>query len=260
MTTETLDRVLASGTADEAAERPRITVLQNSPDVPLGLFVPLLGDGVRTVRLDLGEPVPALDAVGDGLVVLGGQMSAYDDAAAPWLPAVRALLADAARSDVPTLGICLGAQLLAVAGGGAVQVAAPPGREAGVVKIQWRDAARDDALVGALAGASDAGFTRAVSMHADAICELPADAVWLGWSTAYPYQAFRWGAAVGLQFHPEAGKSIALDWARQHDDVDAAAVDDAMNEHAAELAQTAIALAGAYSAQVSARAAARAAR
>lgn len=256
MTTETLDRALAPagpGAAAEAAERPRITVLQNSPDVPLGLFVPLLGDGVRTVRLDLGEPVPALDAVGDGLVVLGGQMSAYDDAAAPWLPAVRGLLADAARSDVPTLGICLGAQLLAVAGGGAVQVAAPPGREAGVVQIRWRDAARDDALLGAVAGA--AASTRALSMHADAICELPADAVWLGWSTTYPYQAFRWGSAVGLQFHPEAGKSIALDWARQHDDVDAAALDEEMNEHAAELAQLAITLAGAFSAQVSARAA-----
>ena len=80
-------------------------------------------------------------------------MSAYDDADAPWLPELRALLADASTQGVPTLGICLGAQLLAVARGGRVQVAAPPGRESGIVDVRWRPEAAGDAVVGAVARA-----------------------------------------------------------------------------------------------------------
>lgn len=232
-------------------ERPRITVLQNSPDDPLGLLGATLGDGVRIVRLDLGEAVPAVDALGSGLIVLGGQMSAYDDEAAPWLPAVRALLVDATAAQVPTLAICMGAQLLAVAHGGAVVVDAPPGREAGVIDVLWRDAAGADPVLGALVAASD-GVTRAVSMHADAVSTLPAGAEWLGWSRQYPYQAFRIGSALGVQFHPEAGKSITLDWARQRPDVDSAALDAALTEHAAELAQLVIVLGRAFAAQVDA--------
>jgi GMP synthase (glutamine-hydrolysing) len=237
--------------ADPDLELPRITVLQNSADVPLGLLGATLGDGVRVVRLDLGEPVPAVDALGGGLIVLGGQMSVRDDVAAPWLPALRTLLTEVVRDGVPTLGICLGAQLLAAANGGTVVVGAPPGREAGVIEVQWRDAAADDPMLGPVVAASS-GVTRAVSMHADAVVDLPADARWLGWSRQYPYQAYRIGSALGVQFHPEAGKSIALDWARHHDDVDAAALDAAMNRHAAELAHLVIELGRAFAAQVDA--------
>jgi GMP synthase (glutamine-hydrolysing) len=235
-----------------AAQPPRITVLQNGPDVPLGLLASQIGHDVRVVRLDRGEAVPALSAVGSGLVVLGGPMSAYDDDVAPWLPALRELLVGAARAGVPTLAVCLGAQLLAVAAGGAVQVAAPPGREAGVIAVQWRDAAATDPVLGPVVAAAASGTTHAVSMHADAVYELPADAVWLGWSHQYPYQAFRIGSALGVQFHPEAGKSITLDWARHLDDVDSRAVDEQMNAHAAELAHLVITLGGAFAAQVDA--------
>ncbi|ACZ31942.1 glutamine amidotransferase class-I [Xylanimonas cellulosilytica DSM 15894] len=245
----------------DASEPPRITVLQNSPDVPLGLLAATLGDGVRVVRLDLGEPVPGVDAVGGGLVVLGGQMSAYDDDAAPWLPAVRSLLVDAVRANVPALGICLGAQLLAVATGGTVVVGAPPGREAGVIDVRWRDAAAADPVLGPVLGAPlppgptpSSVVTRAVSMHADAVSALPPDAVWLAWSRQYPYQAFRVGSALGVQFHPEAGKSITLGWAREHDDVDAVALDAALTEHAPELAQLVITLGRAFASQVDAHA------
>ena len=175
------------------AERPRITVLQHSADVPLDLLGAALGDGVRLVRLDLGEPVPAAEEIGPGLVVLGGHMSAYDDAAAPWLPATRALIAAAVDAGIPTLGVCLGAQLLAVATGGTVTVSAPPGLEAGVIDVRWRDGAQDDPVLGAVVRAVGDTGTRAVSFHADAVSELPAGAVWLGFSQQYPYQAIRAG-------------------------------------------------------------------
>ncbi|WP_236090010.1 type 1 glutamine amidotransferase [Antribacter soli] len=238
---------------------PRITVIQSSPDVPMDRFAARLGGGVRLVLAFAGEEVPSLAEAGDAVVVLGGQMSAYADAEAPWLPATRALLADAAGAGVPALGICLGAQLLAVAGSGQVAVAAPPGREAGLVRVRWRDAAAADPVLGPVvaAAASRAGggvVSRFVSMHADAVVELPPDAVWLGASAMYPYQAFRLGSALGVQFHPEASVELALRWAEGHDDVDTAALAAELEPHADELDAAGAVLADAFLAQVRAHA------
>lgn len=232
---------------------PRITVIQSSPDVPMDRFAARLGHDVRLVLAFAGESVPSLDEVGDGLVVLGGQMSARSDAEAPWLPALRGLLAEAVADGVPTLAICLGAQLLAVAGGGQVAVAAPPGREAGLVRVRWREAAATDPVLEAVVSLSDGGSratTGFVSMHADAVVELPPGAVWLGASAMYPYQAFRLGSALGVQFHPEASVELALRWAADHDDVDGAALAAELEPVRDELDAAGDALADAFVAQV----------
>ncbi|WP_278235383.1 type 1 glutamine amidotransferase [Isoptericola sp. AK164] len=240
---------------------PRVTVLQHSSDVPVDRWRSALGD-TRVVRLFAGEPVPTLAECGDGLVVLGGQMNAYADDEAPWLPGVRSLLAEAVAADLPTLGVCLGAQLLAVAGGGTVTVAAPPGREAGVVPVYWRTEALADPVVAPLARAAGAedtedldgrgAATSFVQMHADAVIEPPQDAQWLAWSEMYPYQAFRWGSALGVQFHPEAGPTTAVRWALAHVDVETAAVHAQMVEHDVELARSGAMLAEAFLGQVAA--------
>lgn len=210
-----------------------MTVVQLDEAVPLDRFADWL-DGVRprTVRAYAGEQVGPLDAT-DGLVVLGGRMSVHDDAE-PGITATRALLAEAVAAAVPTLAICLGAQLLAVAAGGRVQVAAPPGREAGVVDVRWRPEAAGDPLVGSLARAAAVGgrTTPMPSMHADAVVDLPRGAVWLAASRTYPYQAFRVGpAAWGLQFHPEASPATMHRWALLAGDEDVAAVDAAVTAH-----------------------------
>jgi len=200
-----------------ARAETRLTVLQSSPDVGLDRFAQWLDVPVRLVRLDQGEPVPSLAEVGHGLLVLGGEMTAHSDAEAPWLPAVRALLAETSRTGVPTLGICLGAQLLAVARGGRVQVAAPPGPEIGVVDLRWRPDAAADALVGPLLAGR---ITPQVTWHDDAVVDLPSGAVWLASSAMYPYQAFRIGSAWGVQFHPEVSPATVAAWAAGRDDVD----------------------------------------
>jgi GMP synthase (glutamine-hydrolysing) len=232
---------------------PQITVLQQASVDPIDRLAGRLGD-VRLVRLHDGEAVPALEECGDGLVVLGGPTSAYDDDLAPWLPEVRALLLDAARAGLPTLAICMGAQLLAVAGGGRVEVAAPPGREAGVVRVHWREAALADPVLGPVAraasdGGAHPGGTDVVSMHADAVVELPPQAQWLGWSEMYPYQAFRLGSALAVQFHPEASSSLAVRWALGHTDVTTAEVAEATAARADELDDTCDLLAKAFRAQ-----------
>lgn len=212
-----------------------LTVIEHMASCPLDRFAGWLGETpgleIRTVRPWAGDTVPALDDLGDGLIVLGGQGNAYDDAGSPWLPATRALLAAAAGAGVPTLGICLGAQLLAVATGGRVQVAAPPGRESGVIDVHPRPDVAQDALLGDLAAdvVADHPLAGGVllampSMHADAVVDLPAGAVWLASSRLYPYQAFRVGtAAWGVQFHPEVSRRTFAAWADELPDVDAAA-------------------------------------
>jgi len=224
---------------------PVVTVVQLDATVPLDRFADHLdGVEVRLVRAYAGEDPGAADAL-DGLVVLGGNMSAHDEHE-PGIPQTRALLTAAARAGVPTLGICLGAQLLAVATGGRVHVAAPPGREVGVVDVRWRPEAVADRLVGPLATA--ARSTPMPTMHADAVVDLPRGATWLAASRTYPYQAFRVGdAAWGLQFHPEASPELMAAWAEDAGDpaderaamVEAlAAVDERVRADGALLART----------------------
>ncbi|TDD67126.1 type 1 glutamine amidotransferase [Jiangella aurantiaca] len=196
-------------------------VVEHEPGCPLdrlGGWLTAAGADVRVVRPYAGDPLPTVP--GAGLIVLGGQMNAYDDGVAPWLPAVRSLLAAAADGGTPTLGICLGAQLLAVACGGRVEVGAAPGRESGVVDVLWRPESGDDPLVGGMAGPFPGP-----SMHADAVAELPPGAVWLASSAMYPHQVFRVGAvAWGVQFHPEVSQPTFAGWAHELPDVDAGTV------------------------------------
>src|SRR3954465_9498775 len=101
----------------------RALVVQHTAQEGLGnllQWLPAAGLDVHPIHPYLGHRVPP-SVEGDALIVLGGPMGAYDDERATWLPAGRALLATAVDDGVPTLGICLGAQLLAVAAGGSVQ-------------------------------------------------------------------------------------------------------------------------------------------
>ena len=193
----------------------RVLVVQHEPECPpdlLGGWLAEAGHELVECFAGAGEDLPDLAGFG-GLVVLGGHMGANDDAVCPWLPPVKALLRDAVQRETPTLGICLGAQLLAVACGGAVEVGAP-GIEAGVVAVGWRAEAASDPLVGGLPD----GFP-GPSMHLDAVTRLPEGAVWLGETAQYPHQAFRVGPrAWGVQFHPEASLRTFRYWARIHDD------------------------------------------
>ena len=95
-----------------------LLVVQHQRTCPPGRFGDWLTDaGVEldVRRPDTGDSLP-IDLSGhDGLLVLGGQMGCRDDEVAPWLPAVRQLITTAAKGATPTLGICLGHQMLALA-------------------------------------------------------------------------------------------------------------------------------------------------
>ncbi|MTD59430.1 type 1 glutamine amidotransferase [Amycolatopsis pithecellobii] len=190
---------------------PRLLVLQPDATGPIGP----LGDWLTAAgaELDIRQPpadeLPArLDGY-QGLICLGGGMNAEDDAAHPWLKRVRDLLATGARTALPTLGICLGSQLLAVATGGQVSKGAN-GPEVGAHLIAKKDAAWTDPLFAELPLMPDV-----MHFHAGEISRLPASAVLLASSPKYPHQAFRLGqCAYGVQFHIETTVEVVQSWAR----------------------------------------------
>ncbi|HMC67671.1 MAG TPA: type 1 glutamine amidotransferase [Mycobacteriales bacterium] len=167
-------------------------------------WLPAVGLDVHPIHPYLGHRVPP-SVEGDALIVLGGPMGAYDDAEAPWLPATRELLSTAIDDGVPTLGICLGAQMLAVAAGGEVR-RGDAGPELGLGNV---DVPVGDQLL-------TAGSMPVVQWHYDAVTRLPDGAELLASSDAYRVQAFRVGdVAWGLQFHVEATPDMVAEWARE---------------------------------------------
>jgi GMP synthase-like glutamine amidotransferase len=193
----------------------RILVLEHDASDPLLRMQAWLADAgaeVEVRRLHAGEQVPT-DLTGfDALISLGGEMGAYDDDVAPWLPEVRALLTAAVAARTPTLGICLGSQLLAVATGGTV-TAGVDGPEIGAYLTAKRDASEGDPLFDPLPMTPDV-----MQYHYDVVSTLPPGAVLLLSSTGYPHQAWRIGpAAWGLQFHIETTAENLRAWGRTED-------------------------------------------
>ncbi len=189
-----------------------ILVLENADDAPvarLGDWLTAAGAELDVRRLESGDGVPeSLDGY-SALVVLGGGMNAYDDSRAPYLPAVKQRLADAVRDELPTLAVCLGAQLLAVAVGGRVSLGSAP--EYGAQLVAKRQAAANDPLFKELPITPDV-----LQWHVDEVVALPGSAVQLAASPACEQQAFRIGRlAWGVQFHIETTPEIVTDWARQ---------------------------------------------
>jgi len=190
----------------------RLLIIQPDTSDPLGP----LGDWLTEagaeldVRLQPQDGLPAdLDGY-QGVVCLGGGMGAEDDAEHPWLADVRRLLAKAASQRRPTLGICLGAQLLAVATGGRVEVGRD-GPEVGPQLVAKKDAAWTDPLFAELPLMQDV-----VQFHTDAITRLPPGAELLASAPHYANQAFRLNRCVyGIQFHIETTPAVVESWAAE---------------------------------------------
>lgn len=188
---------------------PTLLVVQHEPGTGPGWW----GTWLTEAGLDLDIHHGYLDADMpgpggyDGLLVLGGAMGPSEDQACPWLPGVRRLLADAVAADLPTFGICLGAELMTVACGGHVR-RGPAGPELGVCEIELTAAAAADPVLGVLPSRC-----RVLQWHWEEMDALPPGAVTLATSPAYRHQAFRLGdSAWGVQGHPEVTAEIAAVW------------------------------------------------
>ncbi|MEL6552439.1 MAG: gamma-glutamyl-gamma-aminobutyrate hydrolase family protein [Cyanobacteria bacterium J06621_11] len=158
----------------------------------LDIRAPIFGD-VLPQQLD--EYAAAL--------VFGGPMSVNDDE--PYLHRELAWIRSVLAADLPYLGICLGAQLLAKVLGAKIQPHAQGIEEIGYYPVYAAEA-----------GQSLFPQTLKIYQWHKEGFDLPDGAVLLAEGKDFPHQAFRWGdRAYGLQFHPEMTAGMVDFWTEQ---------------------------------------------
>jgi GMP synthase-like glutamine amidotransferase len=178
--------------------------LQHMPDEGPGHAADWLstnGHSLTFTRLFEPEPVfPALSEF-DGLLILGGAMGVDDEAAYPWLRAEKNFLREVLRAGKLTLGICLGAQLLAQALG--ADVKPNPDPEIGFWTVRFSGKALEHPL---LRGWPEKAAV--LHWHTDTF-SVPPGALRVGMSAGCATQGFVWGdGIIGLQFHPEMTREM----------------------------------------------------
>lgn len=177
----------------------------------VGVVAAELGFSVELIEAFLPQKLPVDLGAKDVLIVLGGPMRVADIGSPlyPWLAPLTEWLRARHAQNLPTLGICLGCQLLAHAAGAVVAAmrhpCGAPLKELGWAPIDLLD--------------SQHPITRGLPPQLEVLhwhgdgCALPEGAHWLASSTVCPVQIFQLGKSVGVQFHPEAMESTAAEWA-----------------------------------------------
>ena len=192
---------------------PKLMIFQHVPHEGLGTFENTfreLGVATRAIHSwneDLGR-LTIDSSHCDGVIVMGGPMSANDVEKIPFIREELRLIEETLKAGLPFLGVCLGSQLLAKALG--MRVYRGEEKEIGWYPLWMRPEAKDDPLVG--------DFPPRLEMfqwHGETF-ELPAGVKLLASSQRYLNQAFCYeGRAYGFQFHAEMTPEMILDWQRE---------------------------------------------
>ncbi len=147
-----------------------------------------------------------------GVVLGGSENTAWEDTS--FNDHLLDLIALCKHNEIPFMGICFGAQLLARALGGRVE-RHPSGIELGAISIQLTKAGRNHPLFEGVSG----GSFQSIETHRDAVMYLPSGCELLASSSHTPNQAFAWrNLLYGVQFHPEMNgqdlRNLWRGWAR----------------------------------------------
>ena len=182
-----------------------ILVIQNIGCEHLGNLSRLFeSDGYNVLLLNSQKDSIPIDLISySGIIILGGPVSVYDNY--DYLKDQQKLIKKAVDMKIPTLGVCLGSQLIAEAMGGKVY----PGnlKEIGWHDIEITENGSRDVFNGI------ATFKNKVfQWHGDTF-QLPESAIILAKSDTY-IQAFRINTAIGIQFHIEVNESMIKEWIR----------------------------------------------
>lgn len=139
----------------------------------------------------------------DGLLLSGGPSMVSHGGA--WLEAAVTLLTEAQRQGTPTLGICLGHQVVAHAAGAVVGPL--PSRNLGTRQVTTLPAARQDPLLGDLPPTFQANVS-----HSEGVLRLSPAITPLACTDYDPCHALRVGSSTwGVQFHPEFDRAFMSD-------------------------------------------------
>jgi GMP synthase (glutamine-hydrolysing) len=163
------------------------------------------GHRVEEWSLGWGTPPPRpIDDYG-AVLIFGGSMHADQDRRHPWLREENLFIQRLLDRHVPLLGICLGIQLIAKAGGSAVYPL-QDGPEIGWVPVELTETAESDPVLSRLPSSFEAFGWHYYTY------DLPACSEELARS-ARCNQAFRLGdAAWGIQFHAEVTLQTVRGW------------------------------------------------
>ncbi|MGO8737573.1 glutamine amidotransferase [Rhodoblastus sp.] len=173
----------------------------------LGTLLPELGFEIRYFEAGIG-PFPVEDMLNcDLLIVLGGPIGVYEVEAYPWLVDETMAIGERLREQKPTLGICLGAQLMAASLG--ARVGPGPAREIGYAPLSLTPTGLNSVL-------APLNGQPVLHWHGDNF-DLPRGSVRLAFTDACPNQAFAIGSfALGLQFHVEVAPETIESWLIGH--------------------------------------------
>ena len=155
----------------------------------------------RLLKVDAGDAVPSDPDSWSGLVFMGGPMSVNDDL--PWVEEELALIRLAVERDVPTLGHCLGGQLMAKALGGSVS-------RSPVKEIGWGEVAVADTPVARSWFGETRGFL-GFHWHGETF-SIPPGAEPIAATRWCPNQAFALGKHLGMQCHVEMTTELIRAW------------------------------------------------
>ncbi len=200
----------------------RLLVLQHLEREGPGLFAQIAEDRGFTVfifRLDLGDSLPVLKT-GDLLLVLGGSMGIRDigNPNYSWLTKEVDLIKDALNQDIAIIGVCLGAQLLAYAAGGDVEVLNEEISGRPLAEIGWHNVySHGFENIDKLTTLLGKDFP-VLHWHGDRIL-LPPTAELLASSSRCEEQLFKIGSfAYGIQFHVEIENEMVNRWIEEDKD------------------------------------------
>lgn len=153
------------------------------------------GHEISYTRLYEDQALPELQGTGL-LLLMGGPMSAISEKENPWLAAEKKFLQEAFERQIPVLGICLGAQLIAASLGAKVYPASH--REIGWYPLHFLPALGNYPICPSLPRSS-----AVFHWHGDTF-DIPEGATRIASSKATPNQGFIYGdRVIALQFHLE---------------------------------------------------------
>jgi GMP synthase (glutamine-hydrolysing) len=183
-----------------------LILMHNETEVPgsLGTYLESAGGSIELLKLYEGASIPATTDGFSAIISMGGPMNVYEEEKYPFLRDETLFLSKAIKAGIPTLGVCLGAQMIAKALGASVTKS--PKKEVGWSRIDLTKEGQIDSLFDGLPP-----YLEVFQWHED-MFHIPEGGAKLAGSADCPNQAFRYKNAFGLQFHVEVTPEILSSW------------------------------------------------